>query len=41
MVDVNAADPDSAVAIVFVEESEVVVAVGEKLENGLGASSIG
>jgi hypothetical protein len=40
LVDINTANSDSFVAVIFIEEGEVVEALGEKLENGLGASSV-
>jgi hypothetical protein len=40
LVDVDTANTNTFIAVVFIEESEVVVALLEKLENGLGASSI-
>jgi hypothetical protein len=41
LVDVNTADANSFVTVVFIEKSEIIVALGEKLENSLGTSSSG
>jgi hypothetical protein len=41
LVDVDTTDTNSFVAVVFIEESEIVEALGEKLEDSLGTSSSG